>query len=144
MPAWVVAGYQEYARRMPRDYALELIELKPEPRDRGKPVPQMLANEAQRIQSACAGSSLVALDERGASWTTHQLAKQLQQWRDAGTDVAFVVGSADGLDPSIKAQAVAVVTLSAFTLPHGMVRVILAEQLYRAASINTGHPYHRD
>lgn len=144
MPAWVVAGYQEYARRMPRDYALELIELKPEPRDRGKPVPQMLANEAQRIHGACAGSSLVALDERGASWTTHQLAKQLQQWRDAGTDVAFVVGSADGLDPSIKAQAVAVVTLSAFTLPHGMVRVILAEQLYRAASINTGHPYHRD
>lgn len=144
MPSWVTAGYEEYAQRMPRELALDLVELKPEPRDRGKPIPQMLATEATRIRTACADAQVVALDERGAAWTTRDLAARLARWRDAAQDVAFVIGSADGLDPALKRDAHATLALSAMTLPHGLVRVMLAEQLYRAASLNAGHPYHRE
>lgn len=143
MPAWVVTGYAEYARRLPREFALELIELKPEPRTRGKAPSQVLAAEAVRIRAACAGCTVVALDENGAAWTTKQLAGHIGRWRDEGVRVAFVIGSADGLAPSIKSTAVHTLALSALTLPHGLVRVLLAEQLYRAASLLAGHPYHR-
>ena len=143
MPAWVSAGYDEYARRLPREWALRLIELKPGPRDRGRTVSQILAAEGVRLAAACAGAAIVVLDERGSLWTTRQLADNLQQWRDARADVAFVIGSADGLDAGFKRSAVARVALSAMTLPHGLVRVVLAEQLYRAASLLAGHPYHR-
>jgi 23S rRNA (pseudouridine1915-N3)-methyltransferase len=144
MPAWVGAGFDEYAKRMPRDSPLELIELKPEPRDRRRSVAQTLAAEAVRIRTAAGTARVVALDERGALWTTRQLAQNLQQWRLAGGDVAFVIGSADGLDPELKRQAAARLSLSAMTLPHGLARVLLAEQLYRAASLLAGHPYHRE
>lgn len=144
MPAWVAAGCDDYAKRMPREYSIDMIELKPEPRDRGKPVPQMLAAEAVRIRAACAGHRVVALDERGAQWTTREFAARLAQWQADAADVAFVIGSADGLDPAVKRDAHAVVALSALTLPHGLARVLLAEQLYRAMTVNTGHPYHRD
>jgi 23S rRNA (pseudouridine1915-N3)-methyltransferase len=144
MPAWIAAGWDDYARRLPREFALSLVELKPEPRDRGKPVAQFLAVEADRIEAACKGALVVALDERGQPWTTRALADHLGRWRDEGRDVVFVIGSADGLDPRIKAAASAVVALSALTLPHGLVRVLLAEQIYRAVSLLTGHPYHRD
>ncbi len=144
MPAWVAAGYADYSRRMPRESAVELVELKPEPRARGRPVTQVLAAEAPRIRAACTGFTMVALDERGAAWTTRRLADQLARWHDEGRDPAFVIGSADGLDETLKRDAAAVVALSSLTLPHGMVRVLLAEQLYRAASLNAGHPYHRD
>lgn len=144
MPDWVTAGWNDYARRMPRDFALDLVELKPEPRDRGKPVPQLLAAEAVRIASACKGARVVALDERGEPWSTRTLADRLARWRDASDSVAFVIGSADGLDDSVRRQAAAVVSLSAMTLPHGLVRVVIAEQLYRAVSLLGGHPYHRD
>jgi 23S rRNA (pseudouridine1915-N3)-methyltransferase len=144
MPAWIAAGWDDYGRRLPREFALSLVELKPEPRDRGKPVAQLLAAEAERIEAACKGALVVALDERGQPWTTRALADHLGRWRDEGRDVVFVIGSADGLDPRIKAAASAVVALSALTLPHGLVRVLLAEQIYRAVSLLTGHPYHRD
>ena len=144
MPAWVTAGYGEYAKRMPRDFALELVELKPAARDDGKSAAQALATEAPRIRAACAGFVVVALDERGSAWTTRQLAQRLSTWRDAAQDVAFVVGSADGLDEAVKRDASATFALSALTLPHGLARVILAEQLYRAVSVLSGHPYHRD
>ena len=143
MPAWVAAGYGEYAKRLPRDCALELVELKPEPRDRGKTVAQMLGAEAARIHAAAANCRIVALDERGQMWTTRQLADNLQQWRKEGAHVAFVIGSADGLDPALVNTAAARVALSAMTLPHGLVRVLVAEQLYRATSLLAGHPYHR-
>ena len=142
MPAWITAGYSEYAKRLPREFALELVELKPGARTTG--APQILAAEATRVRAACAGSTMVALDEHGAAWTTRQLAQRLQKWRDAAEDVAFVIGSADGLDEVLKREATARVALSTLTLPHGLVRVILAEQLYRSASILAGHPYHRD
>ena len=144
MPAWVTAGWDDYARRMPPDFALELVELKPEPRDRGKTVPQMLAAEAVRITAACKGARTVALDEQGQPWTTRRLAETLSTWRDEARDTAFVIGSADGLAESVKRDAHAIVALSALTLPHGLVRVLVAEQLYRAASLLSGHPYHRE
>jgi 23S rRNA (pseudouridine1915-N3)-methyltransferase len=144
MPAWVAAGWADYARRMPREFALELVELKPEPRDRGKPVPQVLAAEAVRIAAACKGAQVVALDERGQPWTTRALAEALSRWRDDARDAAFVIGSADGLAAPVKRDAAAVVALSALTLPHALVRVIVAEQLYRAVSLLSHHPYHRE
>ncbi len=144
LPAWITAGYGEYARRLPRDFALELVELKPEPRDRGKTTAQLLAAEAARIASATFGHQVVALDERGQSWTSEELAGKLAAWRDRTLPVAFVIGSADGLAPSVKRSADAVLALSALTLPHGLARVVLAEQLYRATSILSGHPYHRE
>ncbi len=144
MPAWVASGYDDYARRFARDPSLELVELRPESRDRGKPVAQILAAEASRIRAACEGYRPVALDEHGKPWTTRELADRLARWRDDAQDVAFVIGSADGLDPAVKRDADALVALSALTLPHALVRVLLAEQLYRAVSLNAGHPYHRE
>jgi 23S rRNA (pseudouridine1915-N3)-methyltransferase len=144
MPAWIAAGWEDYARRLPRETALELVELKPEPRDRGKPVAELLAMEAVRIVAASRDATVVALDERGAPWTTRDLAGHFRRWRDDARDVAFIIGSADGLDPALKRQAAARLSLSALTLPHGLVRVLLAEQIYRALSLLAGHPYHRD
>ena len=144
MPAWVAAAYGEYAKRMPREYELELVELKPAARDAGKTAAQLLAAEGLRIRAACVNFTMVALDERGVAWTTRQLAQRLADWRDSAQDVTFVIGSADGLDESVKRGAAAVFALSALTLPHGLARIILAEQLYRSASILGGHPYHRD
>ena len=144
MPAWVDAGFEDYARRMPRDLSLELTALKPEARNQGKPVAVLLAAEAQRVGAACKDARVIALDEHGRSWTTRELATHLAQWRNDARDVAFVIGSADGLDASVKRHAAQTVALSALTLPHGLVRVIVAEQLYRAASLLSGHPYHRD
>ena len=144
MPAWVDAGFDDYARRMPRDLPLELVALKPEARSDGKPVAALLAAEARRIGAACKDSRVIALDEHGRAWTTRELAAQLAQWRSDARDVAFVIGSADGLDDSVKRGAAQTVALSALTLPHSLVRVIVAEQLYRAASLLSGHPYHRE
>ena len=144
MPAWIGAGWSEYARRVPREFGLELVELRPEPRDRGRTIAQILAAEAVRIEAACGRSRVVALDERGTPWTTRSFADALVRWRRDGDDVAFVIGSADGLAETVRKKAAAVVALSALTLPHGLVRVIVAEQLYRAATIVSGHPYHRE
>ena len=144
MPPWVDAGWDEYARRMPPEFPVDLAALKPEPRDRGKSVAQILAAEALRIAPACRRASVVALDERGERWTTRTLADKLARWRIEACDVAFVIGSADGLAESVKRDAAATFSLSALTLPHGLVRIILVEQLYRAVSLLSGHPYHRE
>ena len=104
----------------------------------------MLAVEAARIAAATRGFRVIALDERGRTWTTADLASALDGWRDSALDVAFVIGSADGLAENVKRDANVVIALSALTLPHGLVRVMLAEQLYRAASLLQGHPYHRE
>jgi 23S rRNA (pseudouridine1915-N3)-methyltransferase len=143
-PAWVSAGWDEYARRMPRAFALEFVAVRAEPRTTGRTVPQLLASEADRLRAAYRGARVIALDERGETWTTRALAGKLAQWRDEASDVAFLIGSADGLAASVKRDAAAVVALSALTLPHGLVRIIVAEQLYRAVSLIGGHPYHRE
>jgi 23S rRNA (pseudouridine1915-N3)-methyltransferase len=144
MPAWVDAAVADYARRLPRGFALEMIELKPEARNRGSPVAKILAAEALRIVAATRGFRVVALDERGEPWTTARLAARLRAWRDDATPVAFVMGSADGLAAAVKRDADAVVAVSALTLPHGLARVVLVEQIYRVTSLLAGHPYHRE
>jgi 23S rRNA (pseudouridine1915-N3)-methyltransferase len=145
MPAWISEGYQEYAKRMPREAKIELVELKPEARNSGKTAQQIMEAEAQRISAALpAGALCIALDERGATPTTRQLSQQMQDWMQQGRDVAFVIGGADGLHESVKHRAQHLMALSALTLPHGMVRVLLAEQLYRAHSLLHNHPYHRE
>ncbi|MYN14773.1 23S rRNA (pseudouridine(1915)-N(3))-methyltransferase RlmH [Pusillimonas sp. TS35] len=144
MPGWVEAGWQDYARRLPADCALELREVKPEPRTSGKTPAQMMQAEARRIDSALPSGALrMALDEHGKSLTTMALSRQLEDWRGEGRDVAFIIGGPDGLDADFKRQCHGLLRLSSLTLPHPMVRVLLAEQLYRAWAIMTGHPYHR-
>ena len=143
MPAWVAAGYDEYAARLPRDWPIDLTELKPEARDRGRSVAQLLETEAKRLDAACAGATVVALDEQGSAWSTQDLAERLERWRESTRSLAFVIGSADGLDAGFKRRAAARFSLSRLTLPHALVRIVLAEQLYRAVSLLAGHPYHR-
>jgi 23S rRNA (pseudouridine1915-N3)-methyltransferase len=144
MPPWVNAAFEDYARRLPRDFTLELIEVKPEPRDRGKTVAQILAAEARHIAAATKSLRVVALDERGEMWTTARFAERLRNWREDGRDLAFVIGSADGIAATIKRDADVTMALSALTLPHGLARILLVEQLYRAISLLQGHPYHRE
>jgi 23S rRNA (pseudouridine1915-N3)-methyltransferase len=145
MPSWITEGFNEYAKRMPREASITLIEIKPEARNSGKTAAQIMEAEATRIRAALpAGAFCIALDEHGATPTTKQLTQQMKDWMQQGQDVAFVIGGADGLHESIKHQAQHLMALSAFTLPHGMVRVILAEQLYRAHSLMHNHPYHRE
>jgi 23S rRNA (pseudouridine1915-N3)-methyltransferase len=142
-PAWIDAGVAEYSARLPRAWSFEVVELRPAPREGGRTTAQILDAEAMRIAAATAGRRLVALDERGKAFTTQRFAEKLAEWRDAGADVDFVIGSADGLAASVRKRAATVVALSALTLPHGLARVLLVEQLYRAQSLLAGHPYHR-
>ena len=144
MPAWVDGAWKDYAKRLPPDCALELREVKPEPRTSGKTPAQMMAAEARRIEAVLPPAChRVALDERGKDMTTVQLSSRLENWRALGSDVAFLIGGPDGLDPDLKRQCPELLRLSSLTLPHPMVRVLLGEQLYRAWAIMTGHPYHR-
>jgi 23S rRNA (pseudouridine1915-N3)-methyltransferase len=143
-PDWVTAGWSEYAKRMPRELPLELLEIRPEPRTTGKTAQAMMALEAARIDAQLPpGCRRIALDERGDAPTTQQLAERLEKWMAGGDDVAFIIGGPDGLDPRIKKTAHETMRLSSLTLPHALVRVILAEALYRAASVINHHPYHR-
>ncbi len=144
MPAWIQAGFDEYSKRMPPEARIDLIELKPEDRA-SKRMPKVLEQEAVRIESAIPkGAVRIVLDERGVMVKTTQLADWLRAWMANGVSPCFMIGSADGLAPSIKAGADKTMALSGCTLPHGMVRVMLAEQLYRAWSITQNHPYHRE
>ena len=145
MPEWITKGYLEYAKRMPRETAIALVEIKPEPRTTGKSVAQIMEAEAQRIESAMPKDvTRIVLDERGAHLTTKQMSQKMQDWLGSGHDVAFIIGGADGLHESVRSGAHQLLALSALTLPHGMVRILLAEQLYRAYSLLHNHPYHRE
>jgi 23S rRNA (pseudouridine1915-N3)-methyltransferase len=145
MPGWVDEAFADYAKRMPRELPVELAAVKAEPRTSGKTVPALMAAEAERLRGALpARSRRVALDERGAEITTRALAARLENWAREGDDVAFLIGGPDGLDPTLKAEAAESLRLSGLTLPHGLVRVMLAEALYRATSLIKGHPYHRE
>ena len=145
MPDWITTGFNEYAKRMPREAQISLLEIKPEPRSTGKSIAQIMEAEAQRILTALPQQCLrIVLDERGAQPTTKRLCAQMQDWMRAGCDVAFIIGGADGLHESVKQAAQQQLALSALTLPHAIVRVLLAEQLYRAHSMMHNHPYHRE
>lgn len=142
-PAWADRAVADFLDRLPADFAVALREVKAEPRD-GKPAARLRAAEADRLRAACpAGAVIIALDERGKDWTTMQLAQALRQWRDEARTVAFVIGGPDGLADDFKRSAHLQLRLSSMTLPHALARVLLAEQIYRAWSLLSNHPYHR-
>lgn len=144
MPDWVAAGYREYARRMPRECDLRLAEISPHRRTRGSDAARARTVEGERILSAVPGSArLVALDRGGRQWSTEQLALELEGWLSSGEDVALMIGGPDGLSTECLDAARQRWSLSELTLPHPLVRVVVAEQLYRAWSILRNHPYHR-
>ena len=145
MPAWIQAGFGEYAKRLPPEIRLEVVELKPEEKTSGKTVEKARALEGERILAAIPeGATVYALDEKGRPVTTQGLSVLLAGWMRDATHPAFVIGGADGLSEAVRNRADKLVSLSALTLPHGLVRVLLAEQLYRAWTILAGHPYHRE
>ena len=144
-PGWVNDGVGEYAKRFPAEWPFELAELKPEKRAANRSTEIVLAAEAERIRAQIPKQALVvALDERGDPLTTRGLAEQLSGWSREAPCTTFVIGSADGLDATFKAQAQFRFGLSRLTLPHGLARIFLVEQLYRALSLLSAHPYHRD
>ena len=145
MPAWVDTAFDDFAKRMPRELPLQLVEVKAEPRTTGKTVDVMMALEAARIEAALPPRCRrLILDERGADLSTRALAKRLEHWQDGGDDIAIIIGGPDGLDPALKATAHETMRLSSLTLPHALVRVMLAEAIYRAWSVLKNHPYHRE
>lgn len=144
MPDWVSTAWDDYAKRMPADCALELREIKAEDRRTGKSPAQMMALEAERLNAIVTpGAVTVALDEKGRDVSTMDVFRSLEQWRATTSQVVFFIGGPDGLDDTLKRDANLRWRLSSMTLPHPMVRVVLAEQLYRAWAIMNNHPYHR-
>ena len=144
LPMWVNTAFAEYAKRLSQEITLQLIEVKPEKRTGIKNKERILDAEYQRIKAAIpSGCRLVVLDECGKQWSTVFLADVIENWMQEGGDTVFVIGGADGLHEALKSSAHTTFSLSSLTFPHGLVRVILAEQLYRAISLIKNHPYHR-
>jgi 23S rRNA (pseudouridine1915-N3)-methyltransferase len=145
MPKWVQEGYNEYAKRLPKSCALKLVELPMAQRGKSNSVDNLKAEEAKRILNAIPkGARLIVLDEHGQQVTTKKLASKLEDWLGGGQDVALIVGGPDGLEKSLIDQAQWKWGLSQLTLPHPMVRILVAEQIYRAWSVIQNHPYHRE
>ncbi|MCA3177813.1 MAG: 23S rRNA (pseudouridine(1915)-N(3))-methyltransferase RlmH [Burkholderiaceae bacterium] len=145
MPGWVDVAVDAYSKRMPPELRIDWKPVKAEPRESGGGAARCMAREAQRIREALpAGARLVVLDERAADLTSARLAERLLAWQRDARPVAIVIGGPDGIDPALKGQAEESLRLSSLTLPHALVRPLLAEQLYRAWTIAGGHPYHRE
>ncbi|MCW8919739.1 MAG: 23S rRNA (pseudouridine(1915)-N(3))-methyltransferase RlmH [Gammaproteobacteria bacterium] len=144
MPRWVEEGYGEYAKRLPPECALRLQEIPAGKRGKGADLARLTRLEGERMAAAIPkGARVVALEVTGKPWSTAQLAARLDYWLGEGRDVALLVGGPEGIEPALSAQADEQWSLSPLTLPHPLVRVLLAEQIYRAWSILKGHPYHR-
>ncbi|WP_430461636.1 23S rRNA (pseudouridine(1915)-N(3))-methyltransferase RlmH [Thalassolituus sp. LLYu03] len=144
MPSWVEQGFGEYAKRLPADCAIELVEIPPGHRAKNTSKEKAMQQEADALRKAIRPTDhVVALDVKGGNWSTEKLAQELEGWRMQGGDVALLVGGPDGMTPDVLALAKQRWSLSALTLPHPLVRVLLAEQLYRAWTILQGHPYHK-
>lgn len=144
MPGWVEDGYREYARRLPAECALRLVEVAPGRRGKRADTARIRRDEGERLLKAVPrGADAVALEVGGQAWSTEQLAERLAQWMAGGRDLALLVGGPDGLDEAVRSTATQHWSLSPLTLPHALVRVVVAEQLYRAWSILRRHPYHR-
>lgn len=144
MPRWVEQGYQEYAKRLPREFSLELIEIPPGNRGKNADIERAIRKEGELMMSKIQTSDhVVALEVLGKPWSTKQLAEQAERWQMSGQDVALLVGGPEGLAPECKQRANQQWSLSPLTLPHPMVRILLSEQVYRAWSLIQGHPYHR-
>lgn len=144
MPGWVTDAWQEYARRMPRELPLELVEIPLAKRGRNPDIARLRRDEGRALLAAVSpGYRVIALDGRGKAWSTEELAQRLEAWMGEGAPCGFLVGGPDGLDPACLDQATERWSLGKLTFPHPLVRVILAEQLYRAWTITRNHPYHR-
>jgi 23S rRNA (pseudouridine1915-N3)-methyltransferase len=144
MPGWIASGLAEYAKRLSHALPLELVEIAPGARGKGRSAERAIAAEGAAVCAAIPRDShVVALDARGTPWSSEQLARELANWRMQGRDLACVIGGADGHSREVLANAAQRWSLGPLTLPHMLVRVIVAEQLYRANSLLTGHPYHR-
>lgn len=143
-PAWATAAFDDFARRLPKPFQIQLTEIPLARRRQGEAPGRAIAEEVQRLQRAVPETAVkVALDRRGRGWSTEDLARRLADWRDSGRDVAFFIGGPDGLGDNIEGQVDLMWSLGPLTLPHMLVRVIVTEQLYRAWSILENHPYHR-
>jgi 23S rRNA (pseudouridine1915-N3)-methyltransferase len=144
MPRWVQDGYGEYAKRLPAECALKLVEIAPGKRGKNADIARAMRDEGERMLAAIPkGARVIALEVNGREWHTEQLAEQLEGWLGGGQDIALLVGGPEGLAEDCRQRADQLWSLSPLTLPHPLVRVLLAEQLYRAWSILRGHPYHR-
>jgi 23S rRNA (pseudouridine1915-N3)-methyltransferase len=144
MPGWVTDGYNEYARRMPRECTLTLTEIAPGQRSKSQPVARAVQDEGKRMLAALGERQrVIALEVKGRAWSTEQLAGAMRDWLQGGEDVSLLVGGPDGLAEECLARSVQRWSLSPLTLPHPLVRVLVAEQLYRAWTLLNGHPYHR-
>ncbi len=144
MPEWVNTGFSEFSKRMPPELQINLIEITPSVRNKSTPIKKNLKEEGERIQSAIPPNSrLIILDEKGKNFSSIELSKKMEAWLPLGQDISLIIGGTDGLDDRIKQKADETWSLSSFTLPHALVRVVIAEQLYRGWSILQGHPYHR-
>jgi 23S rRNA (pseudouridine1915-N3)-methyltransferase len=144
MPAWVVTGFEEYRKRLGAECSLQLIEIAPEKRGSATNTQRVLAKEAQRLLAAVPrGAQMIALERQGQEWSTRDLANQLQSWMQSGHDMALLVGGPEGLAPEVLQQVKQQWSLSPLTFPHALVRVLVAEQIYRAYSILKNHPYHK-
>lgn len=143
MPAWVSAGFEDYAGRLPRELKLELVELPLAVRGKNADLERAKNAEGEKLLERSRDSHRVMLDERGAAWTSPDLAARLQAWMRNGRDVSLLVGGPDGHSAEVQKAADERWSLSKLTLPHALVRVLIAEQLYRAWSLTANHPYHR-
>lgn len=145
MPAWIREAFTEFNRRLPAELRLNLVEIAPVTRNKNISREKITAQEEGRIRAAIPDDSmLVVLDEKGRQFDSRTLAKQISTWQREGHNITFIIGGADGLHDNIKKSADLTWSLSSLTLPHGMVRVIIAEQIYRAWTILQNHPYHRE
>lgn len=145
MPVWAEQGYQEYAKRFPRAQAVKLTTVQTAARKSGQPVDKLKQQEAEKIlRQIRAGDLILAMDEHGKQWNTSQWGQQYRQWQQHPGQVNFIIGGPDGLSQDILGKAQQTIALGAMTLPHALARVVLIEQLYRAWSLATGHPYHRE
>ena len=144
MPDWVTQGFDEFARRMPPECQLKLIELPLSKRSKGSDIVRLMEQEGERMLAAIPKDALVvSLEVEGKAWTTPQLSTQLEGWLQMGRNVALLVGGPEGLAKACQAKAEVRWSLSPLTLPHPLVRIVVAEQLYRAMSIIKNHPYHK-
>lgn len=144
MPGWVEQGYQEYAKRLPAECALRLHEIPAGKRGKNADIARLTRQEGEKMAAVIPkGAHVVALEVRGKAWSTEQLSLRLDNWLSGGRDVALLVGGPEGLEPGLSAAADERWSLSPLTLPHPLVRIVVAEQIYRAWSILKGHPYHR-
>lgn len=143
-PAWVAQGFSEYQKRLSHWLPLDLVEVEPGVRGKGRDTARAMSDEGARVLAALPKNAhVVALDGRGKMYSSEQLAERLEHWRGQGRDLAFLIGGPEGHAPEVLARADEQWSLGPLTLPHMLVRLVLAEQVYRAAALLANHPYHR-